>query len=505
MRSLVACLVGAVAMLVSGGLAHAAWVRVETDKFIVYGRSGEASVRAYAARLDAYDQVLRRFHPSTANRKRDTKVQVIMVRTEQELQRVRPTLRRGMAGFYTAMNEGVFAFAVRGGQTDDDLIFHEYAHHFMRENFPAAYPAWFVEGFAEYFMTTDIKPGQIVVGGYNEARAYGVLLEPWLPMEQLLSKTTSQTNSQRLRAYYGQAWLLMHYMRSDPTRAGQLDMSIEAIADGADPVKALQDATGMTMVELARALRGYTRLKTMTFKSASLGPPAMTVTTMPDSADELFLDNIRLILSPTGRVDAQLLAEVRRKGARYPGDRLSEAALARAEFLMGDVAVGEAIMKRRLAAAPDDVEDLLLAGWGQLMAGQREKPRQLERYRAARPLLVKAYRLNRTDFRPLYAYALSRSVEPEFPTENDLSVLLEARSLAPSVVENSYRAGMALLAKGRREDAAKVLAAVTNDPHGGQAAAEARKLLSEGRIGAANIEPPSEDEATEKPPAPPAK
>ena len=42
----------------------------------------------------------------------------------------------------------------RDSRTDLDpksVLFHEYAHHFMLHHFPAAYPAWYVEGFAEFF------------------------------------------------------------------------------------------------------------------------------------------------------------------------------------------------------------------------------------------------------------------------------------------------------------------------------------------------------------------
>ena len=499
---------GALAGLAIAAPAQAAWIKVETDKFVVYGEGGEKAVRDYATRLSTYDQLLRQFHPGTADRKPATKVQVFMVSGPAELRRVQPGMRKHTAGFYAAMNEGVFAIALKNaeGLGGDDVVFHEYAHHFMWENFPAAYPAWFVEGFAEYFMTMEIKPAEVRIGGYNQARAYGVLAERWVPLEELLTKTTWQTTSERVNAYYAQAWLLMHYMRSDPARAAQLNQATRAIAAGQDPVKAFEAATGKTLSELTVALRAYRQLQIITLKGKLPTPPAMTVTVLPKSADDLLLDNVRLILAPTGRVDGELLANVRRKAAKYPGDRLAETTLARAEFVMGDVATGEAIMTRRLAATPDDPEDLLLAGTGQLMAGMRDAPNRQARYRAARPLLIKAYQGAKTDFRALYAYALSRTVEPGFPNDNDVNALLEARHLAPSVMETSFTAGMALLSKGRRDEAAKLLAPVINNPHGGQAAARARQMLNEGRIGVVNIEPPREDDDEEEaPPGPPGK
>lgn len=493
-RFVARALLGLAGVLMLALPAQAAWLRVETDRFVVYGQGGEKSVREFATKLTTYDWVLRNFHPSTLGRPSATKVQVFLLGSEADLRRVRPYSQKYTLGFYSAMNEGVFAFAVKSeGLGADDVLFHEYAHHFMLENFPAAYPAWFVEGWAEYFMTTEITKDQIKIGGYNPARAYAIFNNTWLPMQDLLAKTTGETRPERTNAFYSQAWLLTHYMRSDEQRARQLDQAIKAIADGKDPVKSMEVATGASLAELTASLKRYRKLQILGIRNPALAP-TMTVTTLPRSADDLLLDSMRLVLAPTGRVDPEFLAGVRRRAAKYPGDRLAEQTLARAEFVMGDVPAGEAIMKRRLDARGDDVEDLLLAGTGQVMAGMRERDQREARYRAARPLLAKAYQLDKRDFRTLYAYALSRSIEQAFPTDNDLAALTEARDLAPAVQENSFRLGMALLRKGRRDDAARILAPVINNPHGGRAAAQARTLLNEGRLGVLDLEEP-EDEA----------
>jgi hypothetical protein len=463
----------------AAGAANAAWYKAETDRFVVYGEGREQSVRDYALKLTTYDHVLRLFHPSTLGRVPDTKLIVYLVNSRSDLKRIRPALPSDTAGFYTAMNEGIFAVATtEAGFGADDVMFHEYAHHFMLENFPAAYPAWFVEGFAEYFMTAEVLPGSVKIGAYNPARAYSLARDTWIPLGELLSRTTAETRKERIGAYYSQAWLLTHYMRSAPERRRQLDVAINAIASGVAPVKAMEDATGMSLAELTKLLKAYKKLELMTFMDPMKGvTPAITVTVMDKSTDDLLLDNLRLILAPTGRIDAPFLAAVRRKAAKYPGDALAEITLARAEFVMGDVAAGEALVKRRLEAQPQDGEALLLAGTGQLMAGIRDPAKREERYRAARPLLVKAYGLNKKDFRPLYGYALSRTVEPAYPTVNDLNAWIEARLLAPAVAEISFHAGTVMLTRGDRPAALRVLTPLMNNPHGGNVAAQVRALI----------------------------
>ncbi len=475
----------AVAMLAVPGVSWAGWHRAETDRFIVFGEGREARVRDYALKLSAFDLILRYFHPTTLDKVPATKLSVYLLNGRDDLRRVRPGMPRDSAGFYVAMNEGVFAIGLdsREGIGGDDIMFHEYAHHFMLENFPAAYPAWFVEGFAEYFMTTEVTPQKIKIGGFNPGRVQGLFSQPWVSLESLLSQSVGETRPDMRAAYYAQAWLLMHYMRATPERQQQLDTAARAIAGGDAPVTAMREAMGADFDTLTRKLRAYRTISVATIDNPlAKTPPMVTVTPLPTSANDLLIDDLRLILSPTGQVDGAFLADVRRKAARYPGDRLADMAHARAEFVMGDPAAGEAIMNRLLAAAPSDHSVHLLAGTGQMMAGMRDRAAREARMRAARPLLAKAHKLDENDFRALFAYAYSRSIEPKFPNENDLNVLLLARRLAPSVGELSLRAGEALLARGDREGARRVLTPLINNPHGGVGAAHAKALV-EGKSG----------------------
>jgi len=503
-----AWLVAAIACLavLAPGVAQAGWYRAETDRFVVFGEGREQRVRDYAAKLMTFDRVLRVFHPSTMDKIPATKLTVYLLNDRSDMRRVMPQAPLTLGGFYTALPEKVFAVALDETATggSDDVMFHEYAHHFMREYFPAAYPAWFVEGFAEYFATAEIKSGSVAVGGFSPQRVYGILGQTWLPMEEVLSRTTAETRKERLNAYYSQSWLLTHYMRSSPEREVQLDNATRAIGRGEPPVKAFEEATGMSMAELTKALRGYRKLSRLGVKNPFPTPPPMTVTQMPRSADDLLLDEARLIMAQKGRVDGEFLAAVRRKAAKYPGDALAELVLARAEFVMGDVTAGRAIMTRRLEAHPEDKEALILAGTGEVFAGIREPAARTERFRAARPLFAKAYAIDKQDFRPLYFYAMSRSIESVYPTDNDLKALLEARALAPAVQEISLRAGLALLKKGDPKRAAIVLGPVINNPHGGRAAAQAKALLAGARVSESEIESVGDEQETPPPTEPPA-
>ena len=199
--------------------AEAAWVKAETERFIVYGEGREAAVKALAVRLTTYDRVLRAFNSNAGPPPPSRKLEVYMVHGTRELRRVVPRLHENIRGFYAASPERVFAMVDPGENNvlgADGVLFHEYAHHFMLENFPAAYPTWFVEGWAEFFMTAEFTRDGVKVGGYNPARVAGLFLSSWLPIETMLGKSLGDIKSAQDRSqFYGQAWLLMHYMRDD--------------------------------------------------------------------------------------------------------------------------------------------------------------------------------------------------------------------------------------------------------------------------------------------------
>jgi hypothetical protein len=488
-------------LLLAPAQAEAGWIKAETDRFIVYGRGGEWTLRNYVTKLTTFDAMLRTLYPSTQGRPADTKLQVVLI--DGDLKRVKPNALTDMAGFYAARDDGVFAFVETShGSEGDFVLFHEYTHHFMLENFAVAYPAWFVEGFAEYYMTAEMTPQGVKIGNYNQGRAFQILTQPWTSWDDIFSKTTGETRKDKIQAFYAQSWLLVHFMRSTSERAKMLDAMVTAINAGEPSASAFWKATGWDDKQLTKQLKAYRRLDMYIIKDPLKSPPAIVFTRLPASADDLFLDRMRLFLS--SQSDPVFLEQVRKRAARHAGDALADLTLARAEYAMGDVTAGEGVMQRRLAADPNDYESLIEAASDKLIAGRRDKAKRAEYFKASRALFGKAYAQNKSDYRALYGYARGRSLEPSFPNDNDINALMAARALAPSVTEISMTTGFALLARGRREDAVKVLTPVANDPHGGVMAAFAKALIegksrSEADAAAKAIE--GADDAPGPPPA----
>lgn len=494
----------AAATLILPSAAQAAWLKIETDRFVVYSDGRRSELTAFVTKLSTFDAMLRVVYPRTAGPPDTSKLVIYLVRGGATLERLKPDVANGTLGYYSAAPSGDYAVVSRGGALlgedivmgADEVLFHEYMHRFMYENFPASYPAWLTEAYAEYFQTADIKPETTDLGRFSEVRGVSLMAENWLPMDKVLGKTVAETHPMERNAFYAQAWLFLHYMLSDERRTGQLATALKAMGEGADSVTAIHEATGMNGRALSAALKVYAQGHLPMRRIRNPPRPEITfeIVELSPSADDLLLEGQRLADGVEENDQPKVLAEIRKRAARHPGDRLAELTLAKAETSFGDLAVGQVILDRWLAAEPNSAETLRLAAEGHISAATRNPATAQDQYRAARTLLGRAHALDKRDFRILYQYVHARAVEPGYPSENDLNVLLLAHRLAPSVQEISYEIGAILMRKGRYQEARLMLLPIANNPHGGELSVCAKTLLD------ANAPATSAPTATTAPP-----
>lgn len=470
---------GVTALLMSGQTAQAEWRRAETANFLVYGEGSENDLRRHAERLERFDALLRRqfgLQPVEGVRK----LPVYLVYTRGDLQRVNPNLPEGAGGFYSASETDVYSVLNRRG--GDDILFHEYAHHFMFQNFPGGYPGWFTEGFAEFFMTASVdNPNRVTVGYFNPGRLQTLNEIEWIPLEQLLTSRPRTFEDRRSRwAFYAQSWLLTHYMFMDAERRRGLDAYLTATGQGAPPLEALQTHLGHTPDSLETALKTYLR-GSMNYAELRMDDlrPAISFQTLPASADRMLLDSLN-IRYPKAEADAQtLLQKVRRDAARFPGDRLALVTLGRAELTWGDAAAGESALMQALSIAPNDAEALLLLARARIKAGDEAPDIRARTYAEAQGYLARALQTEPTDYRIYLALARIRRIADSYPNDNDLQTWRLAVAYAPQVMSARAQAAEALLKAGQSEEAAIMLAPVANNPHGGEHVERARALLDQ--------------------------
>ena len=461
----------------------AAWRRAESAHFVVYSDGSEKALRSFVDELEILDALLRREYGVGSAESGSGKLPIYLVADIGELRRVYPGAPSVVGGFYSASPRDIFAVAILGAQGRHSLQ-HEYLHHFMLQHRPYPYPAWLVEGVAEYWATTHIDSDAVEVGRFSPGRVDPLSDPRWVPMEDLLRRRPLELQgADQRRLYYSQAWLLTHYLARDPARRPQLLAYMKAVGEqGADPVRAMQTATGMDMRALESRLRAYLSGRLISERYAFRGArPAtpMTVTTLPPSADDLLLEaqSLGRRLDPS---EAQaVLAKVRTAAAKHGGDRFARLTLAAAETRLGDRAKGEAILAAMLKEVPRDVDALALLADSKLSAAEATPEGRQTLHKEAAALLRTAYAENPKRYQTLVGLARARSISSGYPTNADFDLLLAAHELAPQVSAIRLKAAEAGAARREWAWVRSLLIPLVNSPHGGSDAAAARTLLDQ--------------------------
>jgi hypothetical protein len=468
--------------------ARADWLRAESERFIVYSDGGERALRDYVQKLEIFDRVMQFQTGTSMTAEPQRKMPIYLVGGRRGLTRVHPQSADYAVGTYFPTEEDIFAVAVRGDGavelSGDEVLMHEYAHHFMLGNFPGSYPAWFVEGFAEYYMTADIdvRERKVQLGKYNDNRAYWIMAESWIPLDVLLTKRPGEVRSESQKAtYYPIAWLVTHWFLSDPARLEQLQDYLNRVSAGEDSVSAMEAATGMSLRDLQAALRRYTRGRLVGRVLSGQFPTAdIVVTRLSPAADDLLLINQRLKIGVPDEDRQALGQEVARLAARHGDDPLALLAAGHAGLHFGDRAAGERALQRLLEIDPDHVEALQFLAQERLkQAREANDDDQAQALRVqAREYLARAYAAGQNDYRTLMLMSELRQSQPGYPNENDLLTLGLALDRAPQLAAVRFPYADALVKTGKQEEAIAVLKPLANNPHGGSAATYASRLIA---------------------------
>lgn len=461
--------------------AQAKWLRAESPRFIVYSDRGESVLRAYVLQMETYDSLLRFEHGMPEKGAPPRKLPIFLVRDREDLQRTWNGAGGAVAGYYNAGTADTIAVAVVEGSDDDSVtIKHEYTHHFMLQYFPNAYPAWMVEGYAEYFSMTRITPTMVEVGRVNTWRSDELRSGKWMPIADVLANKRG-ANSADWSDFYAESWLLTHYMKSTPERKAQFAAYASAVAKGADPVEAMVTATGLTTAQLDTALRKYmnTGLTYTQYKRTDFTVPVITITALPPSADALLLDRLELVMHYYKDANPGFLAMIRGKAAKFPDDQLATLALGQTELELGDKEKGQALLETWIKAHPDDAEAMFVLGDHFIdLANEEKDDDKSDALRTrARTLLERAAQISPTDYRILFAYGRSRRGEDGFPTLETQTLLITAYKQAPQVDSLRFELVQVLMARKHWREAEALLRPLVNSPHGGDVVTKARELM----------------------------
>lgn len=464
--------------------AQAAWHKASTKHFVIYSEQKPDELRAYAEKLERFDKAvrigrsMRDYEVGDGNR-----LTIFVVGSVSAVQALKANRDPNAFGFYVARASGPIAVVPRSTNvnvfTADTVFFHEYAHHLMLADLNRPMPSWYVESFAEFMSTAEVKKdGSVSLGLPANHRARNLLSANSVQMSiaDLLSGRRPKNGRER-DSLYSRGWLAGHYLTFSHERKGQLATYLDEFAKGRSAPDAARLAFG-DLKQLEREMDRYLdwgKFPYLTVPANRLATGPAEVAVLGPGAQEAMPLYMRLQTRVKPNPPEQA-GEARRLAARHPNDLLVMMTLAEAEWVNDDFAASEAAADKAIQLAPNSAEALIWKGRAMLSRADKENSEEL--FKAARSILGKANRLDPENPEPLLYFHRSFLLQGIRPTENAVAGMHYAASLAPQDLGLAMNSASQYLRDGNPEKARPVLVMVTQHPHGEALSDQAEKLLA---------------------------
>lgn len=463
--------------------AQAAWQEAQSRHFIVYSDDTPENVTGFTTKLERFDAAMRVLN-GVADKDRSplARVTIYVVKNMAAVQKLYGSA--GAAGFYNPRAEGSVAFVPRStGDTDmtaQAVLFHEYAHHFMYSNWGnAVFPAWFVEGFAEFNATAKIEEdGSVLFGSAPQYRAWGIDNKAIMPSSLLLTADSHRMSEAMQAIFYGRAWLLTHYLTLDPGRRRELSEYVVAINKG----RTAKDAAAILDPDhrLDHHLNAYLELRTLQgFRIESREITLRPIATRALTPSEAAAMSARIASARGVDKDrAPHVATLARAAAEaFPNDPVVQNELAEAEFDAGNRIAARDAADRALAGDPRSIHAMIYAGLSRMMIAKEAKAKDPKEWTALRQWFLRANALDTEYAWPLELFYASFEAAGVPPSANAQAALLYAQQLAPFDTGLRLSAARVDLETGKLDAARAVLKPVAYAPHDPKAAALADAAL----------------------------
>lgn len=456
----------AASLMLMPAAAQAEWARAESTNFIAYSEGGVSDLRKRVEDLEKFGLVLQALTGARRPTEVPVKITVYFLRTTEDVAESLPYPAYGVAGYYNTTMRGPFTvmprieskYSMTGRFSSQALsaktvLQHELTHHFTFQYFPAAYPAWYTEGFADYAGAIEIDDDNVVkIGLFLQERAQALRTQSWVPLKQLMDPDPRKDPPGF--AVYSQGWITVHYLNSTPEGRKMLRDYLIALNGGAtfgEAMKVFGDIETLDRDVRAYARRSKLDATAVKYTSLDTGP----VESKALSGAQEALVPIQLTLSAGVAADKTdgFIRRVRELAAPYGDDTYALRILTDSERLSGNRAQAMAVANRWLAARPTDP-------WAQYFVGELEldalvtaKSTDDKAWEAARARIAAAMKTLPNEPRFARAYYESWTRRGILPPAAGQNALAHAHNLIPREVSLRYMVARDFEQRGMIEDA----------------------------------------------------
>jgi tetratricopeptide (TPR) repeat protein len=478
-------LIAAIAAMLATPATAQSWWEAETNNFIIKSRDSEEETREFAIDLERFDATLRTLQGLQVGEELPSRSRKLTIYRFGDINDIgRLAGFSGVAGFFIPQAGDAVAFTPAEERRDRRIrsvtnpnaraqeltqlrghavLQHEYVHYFQLQHFPAVYPRWYVEGFAETLGTARTNDdGSVHIGDVPQHRAQDVMRLPQMRLNEMLDTAHDLSGWDAYR-HYSTGWLLTHYLSFDGARALKLRDYLLALGEGADGLTAARNIFG-DLGQLGRDMRSYIRSDVPGFdvRIAGYENPRVEIRPMTDAEEAVIDEEMELRRGVEKDEAAKILSALANAEAAHPRDSTVLEVLGRAALAAEDYVKAQQYGERLVEAAPDKAVGMVLLSHA--MTEQiEEKPELAE---AARDFATGAANLDRADPRPLIAYYYSYYRAGETPPDTAIVALETAYDMAGS--DTFYRLLLArqLLTENRIDQTRTVLMPVAFQGHG---------------------------------------
>jgi tetratricopeptide (TPR) repeat protein len=434
--------------------ARAEWREATTRNFIVYSEQSEPQLRAFAAKLERFDRVLRLMHnidtPPSPNRLR-----VFLLPDTNAVARMYGAPRSPIAGYYVSdaramMMVGTYHRATqrRGDLDAQSILLHEYTHHFTYHYFPATYPTWYSEGFAEFWGATRFLDSDVVEIGHPAEHRFASVnpnlgfmnMARWLPVDRLLA-AQNYGDVPEVDLLYAEGWLLVRYAWSNPERQRQLQRYLSLINSGRAYADAAREAFGdlRALNNELYSFAGRSRFDVVTVPFRNLEVGEISIRTLGPAEQALIDEEIKLSQGVPQEEFAEFARDLRAEAARFPDDPFALQLLVEVERIARNNDAATAAVDRLLRIQPDHARGLVHKAMLQIDSLRAAGSTDRGAWDAARQLIARANRLRPEDPLPLEALYDSYAAQGVMPPIEAQNALYSAMDLAPSDPDLRYK------------------------------------------------------------------
>ncbi len=515
----------AISMLVSTP-AFAEWRVAESENFQIISEEKPEEMVRLAAKLERFKMVLAGL--GGVKERPGKKLKVYWVNNAYKIQQLIKGGGGYVQGYYVAATPyGPIAVTpgkkiesgrrhISGGsqeQIDPEIVLlHEYGHHFMLQNFPVAYPQWFVEGYAEYHGYTKFEDnGDIILGDYATVRRDEFRYLGLMNIRKLLDNSPKPPNT----SFYGTSWLLTHYLQFDADRRKQRDAYLTDVQAGMESVEAAEKNFVGGIKGLEKDLKKYLSGHNFPFQTirnfAKIGTDGIKLSSLPADRASAMTEEIRYYTGFASDKDERrkLIVSVASAAKANPNSAHLKAFLADLQYLNDEDDLAIATASEALALQPDHqrarlVKAVALMEKAQTVEGGNTKNKEpkptdkkqegevpddtiiltstrtkesIPMWAEARKLIVASNRSDPEDPYPLYLFYEYMKRRGEEMPQSATDGLAKAHMLIPQYSPMRFALAQEYSDQGDHVSAANVIKPEAFSPHGSPDRRKARAVL----------------------------